>query len=124
MEHLLLLPLCCSLCCFSLFCSLLVFLTGVFKNMLSQRCNQLRQWDWLYPVVDPLWSWVELSVSGIGQLLTSSQKGHPCRPPHTIKILQLTPKTLVFFQAERKGRIVWYRHGHICIFRHMDIFGA
>ena len=31
--------------------------------------------------------------------------------PH-YKILQFTSKTLVFFQAERKGKVVWYRQVH------------
>ena len=51
-----------------------------FLNMFSQGRHQLCRVAQLWPAVSPVPSWLEPAVSGTGQTLASSHRGHPCRP--------------------------------------------
>ena len=57
---------------------------GIFclsLNMLSQRYHQLGWWAQLWPVMGPFQRQLEVAVSGTGQPLASSCRGHACSPP-------------------------------------------
>lgn len=90
MEHLLLL----WLCCFHH-----LPLSGIFSrflNIFSQRCHKVLRLAHLWPVVGPLLSWLELSVTGLwprpSPTDTNPAAPHPVPPKK--HPLSFTPNTL------------------------------